>query len=234
MRTKLTALLTACAVLIAGAVAAHAAPISVAVYSFSTQDDVNAFQKVSGGTCKRKWQGNQLLAIGVGQSTNNCVYRTSVLSDSSNAHPDLGMVGSVAVSGGTPKLQKKSYVGLGVRQSDDASYSLRVLPTTHKWQYFRDPEGPGGPKLEASGSGKFVKAGRKANVLALRAFAYGGSTTTITGTVNGRPVVSTTDSGADQPNGRRTVVMVGVKGAGAGTGVTGFFDQVAVQVPNPF
>ena len=234
MRIKLIALLTASAALFAGAVAAHAAPISVAVYSFSTQDDVNAFQKVSGGTCKRKWQGNQLLRIGVGQSTNNCVYRSSVLSDSSNSHPDLGMIASTSVSGGTPKLQKKSYSGVGVRQSDDASYSLRVLPNTHKWQYFRDPEGPAGPKLEASGSGKFIKVGGKTNVMRIQAFAYGGPTTNILGTVNGRTVVSTTDSGADQPNGRRTVLMVGVKGAGAGTGVTGFFDDVAVQVPNPF
>ena len=234
MRTKLIALLAACALLIVGVVAAHAAPISVAVYSFSTQDDVNAFQKVSGGSCKRKWQGNQLLRLGVGASTNNCVYRSSVLADSSDAHPDQGMIASTSVTGGSPKLQKKSYSGVGVRQSDNTGYSLRVLPNTHKWQYFRDPKGPGPPKLEASGSGKFIKIGGKANVMRLQAFSYGGPTTNILATVNGRTVVSTSDSGGDQPDGRRTVLMVGAKGSAAGTGITGFFDDVAVQVPNPF
>ena len=234
MRTKLTALLTACAALIAGAVAAHAAPIPVAVYSFSTQDDVSAFQKVSGGTCKRKWRNNQLLAIGVGQSTNNCVFRSSVLADSSDKYADQGMVATTSVSGGSRKLQQKSYSGIGVRQSDSAGYWIRVLPYAGKWQYFRDPTGPGDPKLVASGSGKFIKGKGKANVLAIRAFSYGGTTTDILATVNGTTVVRTTDSGADQPDGRRTVVMTGVKGAGAGTGITGFFDNVTVQVPNPF
>ena len=47
-------------------------------------------------------------------------------------------------------------------------------------------------------------------------------------------VVSTTDSGADQPDGRRTVILTGAKGSGAGTGILGRFDDVTVQVPNPF
>ena len=50
----------------------------------------------------------------------------------------------------------------------------------------------------------------------------------------GHGVVSTTDAAADQPDGRQTVVSSGVKGSGAGTGVTGIFDNVSVLVPNPF
>jgi hypothetical protein len=56
----------------------------------------------------------------------------------------------------------------------------------------------------------------------------------VVASVNGRNVVSSTDSGTDQPNGRQTTVNVGVKGSGAGTGVLGVFDNVTVQVPNPF
>jgi hypothetical protein len=234
MRTKLIALLTAAAVLVAGAVAAHAAPISVAVYTFSTQDDVFAFQKVLGTSCKRKWQGNQRMSISVGQNTNSCFYRSSVVADSSDAKADQGMVATTSVTGGTPKLQKKSFAGMGVRQSDSAGYWIRVLPNAGKWQYFRDPKGTAGPQLAASGSGKFIKAGTKPNGLTIRAFSYGGASTSIIATVNGRTVVSTTDSAADQPDGRRTVVMVGAKGSGAATGISGAFDDVSVQVPNPF
>ena len=235
MRTKLTALLIAAAALAAGAVqSVSAAPISVAVYAFSTQDDVFAFHKVFGDACKRKWQGNQMLAIGVGANTNSCIFRSSVLADSSDAKPDHGMVATTGVTGGGKKLMRKAFAGVGVRQSDNAGYFLRVLPNQRKWQYLRDPEGAGGLKLEASGSGKFVKLGAKPNTISIRAFAYGGPTTSVVASVNGRTVVNTTDSAADQPNGRRTVVLSGAKGTGPATGITGLFDDVQVQVPNPF
>jgi CubicO group peptidase (beta-lactamase class C family) len=123
---------------------------------------------------------------------------------------------------------------VGVRRSDTAGYVLRVLPSKHKWQYFRDPKGAAGSKLEASGSGKFVKLGSKPNMLAIRAFSRGGTTTSVIASVNGHGVVNATDSGADQPDGRQTVVTSGAKGSGSGAGITGVFDNVTVQVPNPF
>jgi hypothetical protein len=232
IRTKLTALIVACAALAAGA-AAHAAPIPVATYTFQGQDDVNAFQKVFGDKCKRKWAGNQAMSIAVREG-NSCMYRSSVVADSSDQYADQGMVATTSVSGGTRKTAPKSFVGIGVRRSDAAGYVLRVLPNKHKWQYLRDPKGAAGPKLEASGSGKFVKLGTKPNVIAIRAFSRGGTTTSVIATVNGRGVVSTTDSGADQPDGRQTVVTSGAKGSGSGAGITGIFDDVTVQVPNPF
>jgi hypothetical protein len=231
-RTKITALLVTCAALAVGA-AAHAAPIPVAVYQFQSQDDVSAFQKVFGDKCKRKWAGNQAMSIAVREG-NSCVYRSSVVADSSDQYADQGMLATTTVAGGTKKIAAKSFVGVGVRRSDTASYVLRILPSKHKWQYFRDPKGAAGPKLEAGGSGKFVKLGSKPNVIALRAFSRGGTTTSVIATVNGRGVVSSTDSGADQPDGRQTVVTSGAKGSGSGAGITGVFDNVTVQVPNPF
>jgi hypothetical protein len=233
MRTKLTALLVTGAALVAGAVA-QAAPIPVASYQFQSQDDVNAFQKVGGAACKRKWVANQALGIGVGRSTNSCTYRSSVVGDSSAQYSDQGMVGTTTVGGGTKKLQKKSFVGIGVRWSCSAGYILRILPNAHKWQYFRDPKGAAGPKLVSAGSGKFIKVGSKPNTVAIRAFSLGGASTSVIASVNGTGVVSATDSGADQPDGRQTVITAGAKGSGAGTGITGVFDNVIVQVPNPF
>jgi hypothetical protein len=231
-RTKLTALLVACAALAAGA-AAHAAPIPVAVYTFQGQDDVSAFQKVFGDKCKRKWAGNQAMSIAVLEG-NSCVYRSSVVADSSDQYADQGMVATTTVSGGTKKQQNKAFAGIGVRRSDTAGYVLRVLPNAHKWQYFRDPKGAEGPKLEASGQGKFVRVGSKPNMIAIRAFSRGGTTTSVIATVNGRGVVAATDSGADQPDGRQTVVTSGAKGSGSGAGLMGILDDVTVQVPNPF
>jgi len=233
MRTKLTALIVAC-LAVAGGATAQGAPIPVATYTFQSQDDVSAFHRVNGTRCKRKWAGNQALGIRVGDNTNSCTFRTSVVADSSAAYADQGMVASTSVAGGTPKLQNKSFVGIVVRRSDSAGYIFRVLPNAHKWQYFRDPKGAPGPKLESSGSGKFIKAGAKPNTLSIRAFARGGTSTSIIASVNGRGVVSATDSGTDQPDGRQTAVTAGAKGSGAGTGIQGIFDNVLVQVPNPF
>jgi hypothetical protein len=157
-----------------------------------------------------------------------------VVADSSDQYADQGMVATATVGGGTKKTAAKSFVGVGVRRSDTAGYVLRVLPSKHKWQYFRDPKGAAGSKLEASGSGKFVKLGSKPNMLAIRAFSRGGTTTSVIASVNGNGVVNATDSGADQPDGRQTVVTSGAKGSGSGAGITGVFDNVTVQVPNPF
>lgn len=233
MRIKLTALTVGALAVLAGA-SAQAAPIPVATYTFQAQDDVNAFQRVEGAKCKRKWAGNQALGITVGRDTNFCSFRTSVVGDSSATYADLGMVATVSTSRGTKKLQRKSFAGIVVRRSDNAGYILRVLPNAHKWQYFRDPKGTAGPKLEAAGSGKFIRGGGKPNTLSLRAFARGGTTTSLVGSVNGHGVVSATDGAADQPDGRQTAVTTGAKGSGAGTGILGVFDNVVVQVPNPY
>ena len=232
MRTKLTALIVTAAALAAGAVA-HAAPIPVASYTFQGQDDVNAFQNVGTTGCKRSWVKNQALGLAVGKTGSTCTYRSSVVGDSSAQYSDQGMVATATVGGGSSKAAAKSLVGVGVRYSSSASYVLRVLPNKHKWQYFRDPKGAAGPKLESSGSGKFIKIASKPNVISLRAFSFGGTSTSVIGSVNGNNVVSLTDSSADQPDGRQTVLVSGVKG-GSGTGVMGVFDNVTVQVPNPF
>jgi hypothetical protein len=233
MRTKLTALIVTAAALVAGA-AAHAAPIPVATYTFQSQDDVNAFQKVFGAKCKRKWQGNQALGIGVGPGTNTCVFRSSVVADSSDQYADQGMSATVTSGGGNKKQINKTFVGVSVRRSDTAGYLFRILPNAHKWQYLRDPKGAAGSKIEASGSGSFIKVGSKPNTISIRAFSYGGTSTSLVAMVNGHSVVSTTDAAADQPDGRQTTLTTGIKGSGVGTGVLGVFDNVSVQVPNPF
>ncbi len=233
MRTKLTALILACAALATAAIA-QAAPIPVAVYAFATQDDVNAFQKVFGAKCSKKWSGNQALGILVGAGTTNCILRSSVVADSSDVTPDQQIAATATLaSGGSAKQQRKAFVGVGVRQSEEAGYFLRVLPFARKWQVLRDPKGAAGPTPMAAGTGKFIRMGKKANSIQLQAFDRGTTTTALVAVVNGRPVLSTNDGATDQPDGRRTVLTDGVK-AGEGAGVSGVFDDVAIRVPNPF
>ena len=236
MRTKITAL-TVLAAALAAAALAQAAPVPVAQYLYDNRADVDAFQKARGAKCTKKWFQNAAMSIAVGPGTNACAFRTNVVGDSSDVSPDQQLSADTALTKSVPEnLQKKAYVGVAVRASDNASYELRVRPVARKWQFFRDPKGAGaGPTLVASGTGKFIRAGlAKANNLLLRAFDYGGANTVLLATVNGKQVYSATDSGGSQPDGRQTTLTSGVKGTGAGTGVVGVFDNVYVRVPNPF
>jgi hypothetical protein len=235
MRTKLTALLVVCAAL-AGAVAAHGAPVVVALYSFQTAGDVAAFQKALGAKCMKKWQQNKQMSIGVGTGTNRCIFRTSVVGDSTDPGSDMDVSATVSLGGGlSGKLQKKAYVGVGARQSETSGYELRVLTGAQKWQLFRDPKGTPPAALVKSGTGKFIRTtGKKPNQISLQAFDSNTPTTTVTAFINGKAVITYTDAAADQPDGRRSVVLTGVKGTGSGSGVVGIFDNVAIKVPSPF
>jgi hypothetical protein len=236
MRTKITALTVLAASLTMAAVV-HAAPVPVGAYLFENRADVDAFQKARGAKCEKKWYQNAAISISVGPGTNNCAFRTNVVADSSDSMPDQQLSADATLLKSVPvKLQKKAYVGISVRTSDAAGYELRVRCVARKWQFFRDPKGAGaGPTLVASGTGKFIRPGLgKPNNLLLRAFDYGGPNTQLLAVVNGRTVYTATDTGSSQPDGRLSTLTSGVKGTGAGTGVVGVFDNVFVQVPNPF
>jgi hypothetical protein len=233
MRTKLTTLIALGAAL--AAAAAHAAPVTVALYTFATRADVLAFQKTQGAKCKKKWRGTRSMQVIVGARTTACGFRTSVVADSSDERADAEVDATVSAITASRKLQKKAFVGVAVRSSDTAGYELRVRPYARKWQLFRDPKGSEGPTLYRSGKGKFIRTSvKKGNFASLRAFDYGTTTTTLLARINGKTLVSVTDSANGQPDGRRTVVTAGVKGKGAGTGVVGVYDNVAIKVPNPF
>lgn len=236
MRAKLTALIALCATFASLAAAAHAGPVTVALYAFASQGDVLAFQKVLGAKCEKKWRQQKSMQLTVGAGTNSCAFRSSVVADSSDVRADAEIAGTASIGGTTPKkLLKKAYVGVAVRSSENSSYELRVRPAAQSWQLFRDPKGAGeGPALFLSGKGKFIRAGLKGNDLALRAFDFGTTTTSLSARINGKVVASATDTGGGQPDGRRSVVSTGVKGAGSGSGVTGVFDNVAIKVPSPF
>lgn len=215
--------------------AAHAqAQVPVATYTFQTSADVAAFQKQAGAKCVKKWVKNKQMSIAVGPKTNSCAFHSSVVGDSTDPASDMEVSALASLGMGLEgKLAKRAYVGVAVRSSETAGYELRVLPGGQAWQLWRDPRGAPPPALYQAGKG--ARQGRKPFSLALRAFDGGSTTTTtVTAFVNGKSVLTFTDAQPDQPDGRRSVVTTGVKGTGAGAGVTGIFDNVAIKVPSPF
>jgi len=257
MRSKPTTLI--CALLVAAgtlAAAAVAAPIPVAFYTFETQGDADAFSKGFGAKCKKKLipgapaakqpeddgknakkpAATGQMGITVGPGTNHCTYRSSVVGDASDASPDTEVSGTGVVGAKTPAaLKKKAFVAVGARVSEEAGWELRVLPGAQTWQLLRDPAGTAaGATVSRAGKGSFIKAIGKPNLMLLRTFDFGTSDTQLIAAVNGKTVVTLTDSAADQPDGLRNVLATGAKGTAAGTGITGLFDDVAIRVPNPY
>ncbi len=234
MRLKLT-LMAACATALAVAGVAMAGPVTLALYHFSSSADVAAFPKVKGAKCQKKLRHGDTMGVIVGQGTNACGFRSSVVGDSSSGGTSLEMAASTNLTGSTPaKLRKKVYIGVAVRQSDNEGYELRVLPVNQKWQVFRDAKGSGGSTLFASGPCKCIRAaGGKRNDLVLRAFNEG-SAVRLRAVINGKVKLNAKDTAGNQPAGRRTVLVLGAKGNASAKGAVGAFDDVAIRVPNPF
>jgi hypothetical protein len=235
MRLKLT-IAAALAALLAGVVAAQAGPVTVALYTFEAQGDVTSFYKVAGDKCKAKWRKHKTIGLVVGAKTNACVYRSSVVGDSSDPGPDQEMAASTNLAASTPdKLRPKIYMGVAVRQGAQTGYELRVLPAVRKWKVIRDPRGPATPTVLGSGAGKFIRQGTGVrNDIVLRAFDFGTGSVTLIAKINKKKVLSIKDSSAGQPNGRRTVLKLGAKGKAFANRAVGSFDNVAIRVPNPF
>ncbi len=177
-----------------------------------------------GTSCKRKWVGNQALCDRRRQQ--HQLLRLPQLGGG-------GLERSVRRPGHGcdherrrrhQKLQKKSFVGRGrAPERLPRATSLRVLPNAHKWQYFRDPKGAGGAEARGLRRRQVRQARLQAQrdldpgllVRRARAPAWSARSTA-------PAVVGATDSGADQPDGRQTVVTAGAKGSGAGPGSRAF------------
>jgi hypothetical protein len=235
MRLKLT-IAAALAAVLTSVVVAQAGPVTVALYTFTSRGDVTSFYKVEGTKCKAKWRKHRTLGVNVGEKTNACVYRSSVVGDSTDPGPDQEMAASTNLAATTPvKLRPKIYLGVAVRQSNQTGYELRVLPGARKWQVIRDPRGSAPSTVLASGTGRFIHPGVGVrNDIVLRAFDYGSSSVTLLAKINKKKVLSIKDSSGGQPNGRRTVVTIGAKGRAFANRAVGSFDNVAIRVPNPF
>ena len=232
MRIKLTAAIAVFACASAAAIA-QAGPVPVAVYSFQSGGDVAAFQKQMGKACRKKWHQDKAMSIGVGKKTQRCAFDTSVVGDSTDPGSDMEMTASAALGGGGgKKIRNKAYIAVAVRSDATTGYELRVRPVAQKWQLFRDPPGDPPPALFRAGENRAIKANRPTPMM-LRAFDLNTPATTVIAKIGKKTLISFSDSSADQPNGRRSAVAVGIKGKGAATGITGIFDNVAIRVPSP-
>lgn len=90
------------------------------------------------------------------------------------------------------------------------------------------------PAAEKPATEKPAKPTNTANSVSLQVFDNGTTTTNVTAIINGRSVLTFADSATDQPDGRRSGIVTGIKGVKPAPGVVGVFDNVAIRVPSPF
>ncbi len=232
--TKLKA--TICAISLAGALAfagsAAAALIPIAIFPFNTADEMGSFTQVSEGKCSQKLRKNQAMGINVGDGASKCVYRTSVVADSSDTNPSQDIQAAVGWEAKTPRpLQSKLYLSLLVRAGPTSGYELRVIPKKQRWMVLRDPEGPAPEAVLKAGVAKFIRPkATKRNILRLRATGSGDSVGLIA-SINGKTVFGTTESvSTGAPAGRFMQIGVGNKTGAAGTGILGTFDDVTIRI----
>jgi hypothetical protein len=136
---------------------------------------------------------------------------------------------------GTPQaLQKKTFVGVSVRDGGDGQYQLAVFPAKGSFQLRRDLPPNADRTLLAKGKSSAVKGLGKANKLRLQAFATKSGTMRVTGFVNGRKVGSVIDDAhaAASLTGRYSALAIGANNAA--NGAMGSFDNLSIAVPDPF
>jgi hypothetical protein len=236
MKKTLIAAITACSLFAGVASALAAGTIPVAIYNFDNPNDINSFQKLSGGAkCTKKLTGGGAMGISVGDTSPACTFRTSVIADSDDLSPSFQIQASVSYDKKTPATaQRKLYLSVFSRASTTGSYELRIVPSKQKWYVLRDRDGAQAPQNLGSGTFKKIKAAPgKANTLVLQTFEVAGGVS-ILGQINGRNVYVATDTEASPPHGRFNGVGVGSKTGASALGMLGTFDGVTVSIPRNF
>jgi hypothetical protein len=236
MRKRLLTTLTAFALLAGAGTAFGAGLIPVAIYNFDNPSDITSFQRLTGGSkCVTKLRPQAALGINVGDTSPACVYRSSVIADSDDTSPSFAIqaVGSVEKKT-SKKLQRKVYLSLQTRLSATGRYELRIVPAKQKWSVLRDPEGPVGARVLASGTSKQIrpKPG-KPTPMFLQTLAAGAGVG-IVAQINGRNVFVAQDDEANPPRGRYNGLATGSKTGASALGMLGTFDNITVSIPRNF
>lgn len=223
---------TAIPLAVLGSAAAAAVAVGAVIPIYSNRMSSGAARKqivrISGHSCDRGG-GGRALRITVGKRTRECQLRTPVI----GANLDVKV--TARLLSGTPQaLQKKTFVGVSVRDGGDGQYQLAVFPAKGSFQLRRDLPPNADRTLLAKGKSSAVKGLGKANKLRLQAFATKSGTMRVTGFVNGRKVGSVIDDAhaAASLTGRYSALAIGANNAA--NGAMGSFDNLSIAVPDPF
>jgi hypothetical protein len=230
MRTRIQAvsLLAGAAALLVSA-SAGAAMIGIYRNGMETTAQRAQLVKLAGGSCTRGGAGGAL-RIAVGKATDSCSYRTPVLGR------DLEISATERLLSGTsPALQHKAYLGLQLRAGAGAKYQLLAFPLQQKVQLVK-VTAAGTEFLAIEKEVEGLAGLNKANSLRLRALNVTSGpergSANLSAYVGGKLVAEASDAAAGELTGAASGVSVGAsKNA---NGVVASVDDVVVRVPSPY
>ena len=159
MPRKLIATTFALAALATGALA-HAGVLPVAVFNFATAAELTSFSKIDGTACQTKLRPSKALGINLGNGATQCLYRSSVISDSGATSPDQDIEAAVGYEAKTPKaMLPKMFLSVFTRANASGRYEFQINPSSQTWTLIRDPEGTGVAEPLKNGTSKLIRTG---------------------------------------------------------------------------
>ena len=164
----------------------------------------------------------------LGAKAKECFYRVPMVGT------NLQVTGIARIFKSTPpKVLKRVYAGVSLRQSNDGSrYQLVVWPHTRRYGLRKVQ--PNGTVLNFGSrkAGRIVRGPGLANRITLRAFTGGKGNTQLVGFVNGKKVAAARDEQGNSLVGRDTSFSIGAKQSARGA--IGSFIDIRVAMPDPF
>lgn len=209
---------------------ANAAASVLTIYKndLRTADDrANIHQMAPRAKCERGGSPTAF-RFKLGAKAKECFYRIPA------SGRNLQVTGVARIFKSTPpKVLRRAYAGLSLRQSNDGSrYQLVVWPQTRRYGLRKvQPNG----RIINFGSrkaGNIVKGPGLANRMTLRAFTGTKGNTQLVGFVNGKKVAAARDEQGNSLAGQDTSLSIGAKQSARGA--IGSFIGVRVAMPDPF
>ena len=213
---------------VAAVAAAAAAVIPVYTNDMSSTGARAQIVRLGKGKCDRGRSGGAL-SLTVGKATRECKLATPVV----GANLDLKVTARLSQSTPTA-LQKKTFVGISLRDGDGGQYQLAVFPAKGTYQLRRDLPPDAARTLLSKGSSNKIKGVGKPNKLRLQGFPTADGGLRLAAFVNGRSLAVVTEDShtASTLGGRSSTLAVGA--AKADSGARASFDDLSVSLPDPF
>ena len=209
---------------------ANAAAATITVYKndLKTVDDRSQIRQMAPRAECKRGGSPKAFRFTLGPKARECFYMVPMVGD------NLQVTGTARIFKSTPpKVLKRVYAGLSLRQSSDGSrYQLVVWPSTRRYGLRKVQPDGSIVNFGSRKAGNIVRGPGLANRMTLRAFTGGAGNTQLVGFVNGKKVAAARDEQGTSLVGRDTSFSIGAKQPARGA--IGSFINIRVAVPDPY
>lgn len=224
LRAVLAAASVGALVFVAGATAN-----TIVIYKndLSSADGRAQIQQMQAKTNCERGGSEKAFRFKLGKQAKECFFRVPMVGR------DLQVTAVARIFKSTPpKVLKRAYVGVSLRQNADGSrYQFVVWPSTRRYGLRKVMPNGRIINLGSRKAGNKINGPDKANRLTLRAFNGPNGGAQLIGFANGNKLVATRDAHGNELIGRDTSFSIGSKQSARGA--IGSFSNITVAMPDP-